>query len=385
MRISAVTIFTQVVLYHINKDTWKGDRFMIYAAADIEWVGLNSKKPVQLGAVLIDENGREISRYYCVIKPPAGSEWRNIEFMGISEKMLEKAVSLTSAVKAFFSFTQNCSEIYVWSRESELLLDSLRNGFCPEFRTEISAVQGSPQCGMASFEKTCQKLDITITKQLHNSMNDCEYLAEMLRRMKLLDKPSVQKTGSPVGESVLKYAYRQENYAPISECEFAAIKGRTVFHYPQCRFIAGRSDNELEGFFDYFHAAMNGLKPCKCCRPTKKHPKPSSTASPSKQTKAEAKWNTDSIIQKCGTLGIKCTVYENIIYIYTGVSEWYFHRNVGKIRIYHENWLRKENQTNWASGFHIQNKTFNDPIDAVFYIYCHDKKMKYANEKMMQE
>lgn len=109
MRILAVTIFTQVVLYHINKDTWKGDRFMIYAAADIEWVGLNSKKPVQLGAVLIDENGREISRYYCVIKPPAGSEWRNIEFMGISEKMLEKAVSLTSAVKAFFSFTQNCN------------------------------------------------------------------------------------------------------------------------------------------------------------------------------------------------------------------------------------------------------------------------------------
>lgn len=43
MRISAVTIFTQVVLYHINKDTWKGDRFMIYAAADIEWVGQGNK------------------------------------------------------------------------------------------------------------------------------------------------------------------------------------------------------------------------------------------------------------------------------------------------------------------------------------------------------
>lgn len=352
---------------------------MIYAAADIEWVGLNRKMPVQIGALLIDENGKELSTYYRVIKPPLGSRWRNIDFMGLSDKMFESAVSLTAAVKSFFGFTQNCSRIYVWGKESEYLLDNLRNSICPEYETEITAVQGSSKNCSVSFKKVCQSLDIPVTKQLHNSMHDCEYLAEILRRLNLWDKSlSVHRQSASVKSDFLKYVKREETRAPVKECAFAAIKGRITFHYPQCRYIYDRNDDELEGFFDYAHAAMQGRKPCKCCRP---RPESSKLSSPSK---SPVKWDTDSIIEQCCRLGLKCTVYEKIIYIYTGVSEWYFYRNVGKIRIYHENWLRSENQSRWASGFHIQDKVFSDPNEAVFYIYCHDKKLRRAKEKMMQ-
>lgn len=341
---------------------------MYYAAADVEWTGY-SKKPVQMGAILLDDEGRELSRFHRVIRPPSGTEWRDIEFMGLSEEELRGAVPIGAAVKDFFKFIGKCSVVYVWGEESKELLYRLRDRFCPGYEVSITVMQGREDVGNSSFKKTCARLGIQISKPLHHSMNDCEYIARILRRLRQADKPSAD---TPKEAPRLKYVKREEIKAAVEDSEFLAVKGRTVFHRPECRFVSGRAADGLTGYYDYLHASMSGLTPCKCCRPQKEKKKPSLS-----QPKPD-KWDTENIRQYCESLELKCVVYDKIIYIYTGAAEWYFMRNKDKIVLHHENWLRKKKYAKWEDGFHVQEKRFTDPKEAIFYIYCHDKKLMNA-------
>lgn len=344
---------------------------MYYAAVDAEWTGKRNKKPVQLGAILLDDEGRELSRLHRVIRPPSGTEWRDIEFMGLSEKELRGAVCITAAVKDLFGFIGKCSQVYVWGEESKELLYSLRDGFCPEYEVNITVLQGREDVGHYSFEKTCARLGIQLDKPLHHSMNDCEYIMKLLGRIRQAKKSADKVTKEPPR---LKYVKRAEIKAAVEDSAFLAVKGRTVFHRPECRFVSGRADNELVGFYDHLHASMSGLAPCKCCRPEKeKHSQPKPKTSET-QPKTD-KWDTENIRQYCESLEMKCKVYDKIIYIYTGAAEWYFMRNKDKIVLHHENWLRKKNYAKWEDCFHVQEKRFTDPKEAIYYIYCHDKKL----------
>ena len=344
---------------------------MYYAAADVEWAGY-SKKPVQLGAILLDDEGRELSRLYRVIRPPSGTEWRDIEFMGISEDELRGAVPIAAAVKEFFKFIGKCRQVYVWGEESKELLYRLKDRFCPGYEVSIIVLQGREDVGNSSFKKTCEKLGIQLGKPLHHSMNDCEYIRKMIGRLR-----QTKKTADKVQNEAprLKYVKREEIKASVEDSAFLAVKGRTVFHRPECRFVAGRAADELTGYYDHLHAKMSGLTPCKCCRPEKEKPKYSQSKpkSPQAQLKPD-KWDTDNIRQYCESLELKCQVYDKIIYIFTGAAEWYFKRNSDKIVLHHENWLRKKNYAKWEDGFHVQEKRFTDPKEAIYYIYCHDKK-----------
>lgn len=346
---------------------------MYYAAVDAEWTGYN-KKPVQLGAILLDDEGRELSRLHRVIRPPSGTEWRDIDFMGLSEEELRGAVSITAAVKELFRFIGKCRQIYVWGEESSKLLYSLRDRFCPEYEVNITVLQGREDVGNSSFKKTCEGLGIQTDKPFHHSMNDCEYITEMLARIRRAKKSSGIIKNEPPR---LKYVKREETNAPAEDSRFLAVKGRTVFHRPECRFVSGRSADSLMGYYDALHAEMSGLIPCKCCRPEKKKPK----CSPAKQKSSSAqpkpdKWDTDNIMEYCESLELDCRVYDKVIYIYTGAAELYFKRNKDKIILHHENWLyKKKRSSKWADDFHIQEKQFTDPKEAIFYIYCHDKKL----------
>lgn len=339
---------------------------MNYAAVDVEWTGY-SKKPVQLGAILLDDEGRELSRLHRVIRPPTGKEWKDIGFMGLSEEELRGAVCITAAVRDFFKFIGKCRQVYVWGEESKQLLYSLRDRFCPEYEVSITVLQGREGIGLSSFKKTCAGLGIQTDKPLHHSMNDCEYITEMLVRLRRAKKSEEKESPR------LKYVKREENHAAPADSAFLALKGRTVFHRPECRFVSGRADNELVGFYDHLHASMSGLTPCKCCRPEKKkHSQPESKTAETQPK--EDKWDTENIMQYCESLQLSCRVYDKIIYIFTGAAEWYFMRNKDKIVLHHENWLYKNNRSKWGYGFHVQEKRFTDPKEAIYYIYCHDKK-----------
>lgn len=348
---------------------------MYYAAADVEWTGY-CKKPVQLGAILLDDEGRELSRLHRVIRPPTGEKWKDIGFMGLSEEELRGAVCITAAVRDFFKFIGKCSVVYVWGEESKVLLYSLRDRFCPEYEVSITVLQGREGIGLSSFKKTCAKLGITVDKPMHHSMNDCEYITEMLVRLRR-EKKAVDSVRKEAPR--LKYVKREETKASIEDSAFLAVNGRTVFHRPDCRFVSGRAVFELTGYYDYFHAKMSGLAPCKCCRPEKEKPKYNSDKpKPSVSQQKPDKWDTENIRQYCESLQLSCRVYDKIIYIFTGAAEWYFMRNKDKIVLHHENWLYKNNCSKWGYGFHVQEKRFTDPKEAIFYIYCHDKKYMRA-------
>lgn len=348
--------------------------FMNYAAVDVEWTGKFYKSSiVQLGGIMFDKNGRELSRFLRVLRPAVGGEWGDIAFMGLSDEELNSAVSFSQGFNGFIWWLRGCGEIFVWSDEARLLLSGRLKAFGAENIVKITALQGeNNRFGFSSFKKVCGEMGIVINKHLHRSMNDCEYLAQILSRLNTEDKPRIKASEEMPR---LRYVKREENNAPFGDSAFFAVKGRAVFHRPECRFVSGRSDDTLTGFYDYLHAQMSGLSPCKCCRPQKEKPKHYlSQPKPSLPLPKPEKWNDEDIIRYCESLELKCRVYEKIIYIYTGAAEWYFKRNKDKIVLHHENRLHKKRNAKWAEEFHIQDKVFTEPRAAIFYIYCHDKR-----------
>ncbi|MBP1545805.1 MAG: hypothetical protein J6A37_04290 [Oscillospiraceae bacterium] len=343
---------------------------MKYAAADIEWTGRGKIMTVQLAAIILDPNGRELSRYHRVIKPPPDTKYGDIGFMGLSEKELSSAVSITAAVSGFCKAVKGCDRVYVWSNDSAVQLGRVLTAFAPDNNINIGVMQGSDSgLGQKSFKKTCAELGIAINKHLHHSMNDCEYLAEIYRRSGNVHKQSVCETNRF-----------------LSELPYFAVKGRAVFHRAGCRFVSKKDPIQLVGFSRCEQADSMGLVPCKCCKPSDekitsdvKKSKPQKKAAPTAADKNI--WDISRITQYCESLNIKCTVYDKIIYLFTGAAEWYFYRNKAEIVLHHENRLRKHNRKNkWQSGFHIQEKRFTKPTDAIYYIYCHDRKFT-ANRK----
>ena len=73
----------------------------------------------------------------------------------------------------------------------------------------------------------------------------------------------------------------------------------------------------------------------------------------------------------CSKLNIDCKVRNKLIYITTSAASWFFFTNRTYIILYHESRRRNHAKAwgNLSKSFHIQDKTFTDPIDAIYYIY----------------
>ncbi|MGN0639264.1 MAG: hypothetical protein ACI4J0_12905 [Huintestinicola sp.] len=147
-----------------------------------------------------------------------------------------------------------------------------------------------------------------------------------------------------------------ENYS------FFAVKNRAVFHRPECRFISGKSPKELMGLFDYDEGRMMGMTPCNCC-------------APQREARSEGRrWDALAIESLCERLGIGCDVGEKAVCITTGAAEWRVYPGSDKIVLHHESWLYKNRKYGKRAGFEIRDKLFAEPLEAVFYVYCHDKR-----------
>lgn len=143
---------------------------------------------------------------------------------------------------------------------------------------------------------------------------------------------------------------------------FYAVKNRAVFHRPGCRFISDKSANELVGLFDYDEGRMMGMTPCNCCAPQRE------------KQRGDCGWDTSAIESLCERLGFGCRAGEKIVSITTGAAEWRFYRSEENIVLHHESWIYKNRGYGKRAGFEIRDKVFSEPLEAVFYIYCHDKR-----------
>ena len=122
--------------------------------------------------------------------------------------------------------------------------------------------------------------------------------------------------------------------------------------------------------FNITHPYIIGCEPCKNCMDEKEQAKRTKIVYYTKRVK----WDYDVLEHYCDSLGIKCNIYSDWVYIYTGLSTWFFRRDVPEITLFHENYIKHNTKKNkWGQDYHKQNKQFYDPLEAVYYIYCHDK------------
>lgn len=145
--------------------------------------------------------------------------------------------------------------------------------------------------------------------------------------------------------------------------KYYAVKGRLVFHRPQCRFISAYDPSRLTEVADYGSGIILGMTPCNCCRP---------------QVSGGAVLDVAAAESFCKKHGMVCSSGGGGIVITTCAALWRIYRSGSKLFLHHEKWTFRAAKYGKRAGFMIRDKEFSDIADALFYAYCHDKRYRNA-------
>lgn len=336
---------------------------MKYAIIDLEWLSKPYKNIVQIGGIMFDNDNKEISRFYKIIRPAVKLRQKEADFMHLTADALNSGISITSAAKQFIFWLNGCRELIVWSEDAQQMLHELLSEYEDMMYHKIIALKCKYkiQLGEASFENTCKRFGIKICNPLHISINDCIYLASVYRILYNIP-PWVDKR-TVIAKSFDAKQYRKS----YSNCTYTALPESSVFHRKSCHYIYEKNNDRKISFFNSEHAVILGYEPCKCCKPD--------TANVIRE-----KWNYDEIEEYCSALKLRCVIYPECIYVTTDISSWFFKSGKDTIVLYHSNFFRRNHykHNKWKEDYHEQQKRFDDPMDAVYYIYCHDKSASKA-------
>lgn len=143
--------------------------------------------------------------------------------------------------------------------------------------------------------------------------------------------------------------------------KYYAVKGRLVFHRPQCRFISAYDPGRLTEVYDYGSGIILGMTPCNCCRP---------------QVSGGAVLDVATAESFCKKHGMMCSSDGGGIVITTCAALWRIYRSGSKLFLHHEKWTFRAAKYGKRAGFMIRDKEFSDIADALFYAYCHDKRYR---------
>lgn len=331
---------------------------MKYAIIDLEWSGKPYENIVQIGGIKFDEKNKEISRFYKVVRPSVQLRQDELDFMHLSADEVNSGISITSAARQLIFWLGGCRELIVWSPDAQQMLYKFLCRYEDPMYHKITVLQYeyARQVGGISFAKVCKKFGIKICTPLHISINDCVYLASVYRI--LYDIPSWVDQKTVITKSSDEKQYRKS----YSSCKFIALSGSGIFHRKNCRYICEKDDSRKIVLFNSNHAITLGYKPCKYCKPEIKIAK-------------REKWDYDEIEDFCNALNLECVIYPKWIQVITGISSWLFKSEGDTIVLHHSNKLRRNysKSNKCKEDYHEQQERFKDPLDAVFYIYCHDK------------
>ena len=143
--------------------------------------------------------------------------------------------------------------------------------------------------------------------------------------------------------------------------KYYAVKGRPVFHRPECRFISGYDKCRLTEVAVYGRGIIMGMTPCNRCRP---------------RADSTSAADISGVEAFCRKHGIVCLPDSGSIVIITCAARWRIYPANGIFVLHHEIWTFRGGKFGKRAGFIVRDKEFDDITEAVFYAYCHDKRYR---------
>ncbi len=157
---------------------------MICAVVDVEWLTNPERDIVQLGGIMIDTDAdfREKDVFYRNIRRIHTPD----NYEDLFELMFKNAatgpeVDMSDAARDFAEWIRSCEVIMVWGEQSKHNLENIFAEHGIEKKEIIDFQEKLIDKERISFKKICRRNGIAITKALHHSMNDCEYLVQVIK------------------------------------------------------------------------------------------------------------------------------------------------------------------------------------------------------------
>ena len=178
---------------------------MSYIVLDLEWnqaVDKEKSEPalpfeiIEIGALKLDEDGREEGRFSCLIRPVVYPElfYRVKEVVGITSRELERdGVSFSDAIEVFWRWCGDDPVFFTWG---DMDLTELQRNIVyfkaanplpfPLFFYDVQklySLQFSDGRERAALDAAAHQLKLPTDQAFHRAVNDADYTAQVLRRL----------------------------------------------------------------------------------------------------------------------------------------------------------------------------------------------------------
>jgi hypothetical protein len=148
---------------------------------------------------------------------------------------------------------------------------------------------------------------------------------------------------------------------------FWSSKGYRTFHLRNCPKLAGLTD--LAGFPRYQDAVSAGYKPCRFCKPSKKHDVAYSIPITNQVRKNET---VDMLCELCKKNDLPWDFNGSIFSLQTAVGKWRIYTNIRPVKLEHINLVYNPGNT---EKYHVQPRLFLSLVDTFEYILRHDQQL----------
>lgn len=162
-----------------------------------------------------------------------------------------------------------------------------------------------------------------------------------------------------------------QNYRNMPDVYFVGDKRQKRFHTFDCaeiRFIA-KADLYPCGP----HPESVGFRRCQWCRP-----KLPEGVAKKERGKTKAEIMRQSLAELADRHGMHVSFVGNNIVVTTIAGEWYFDYNIRPIQLHHKNteqWVDSHGQS--TGYYHRQNVPLATPLQAMAYIYHHERSLEH--------
>jgi len=337
---------------------------------DVEWYDRNetgclvSRDVLQIGAMRINNNGNIIDQYYSIICPenvPSIPD-ETYEFMHLSRAAVINSRTLKTVLKEFqewcglnsYSVILNLNAVNVL--KEAYLKERLNYPFIGSITIQELYTNYYNLNRNVNFSNMCYNLGIEVNKdKLHISNYDATYCMQVYLKIRT---------------SIIESVDRGVRYDMLYAVPNSA---RRMLHKINCGSIAGNLQ-------DYYIISLSDIGEkrftiCKNCimydinslimrnRELNNHTRV-------KPIKPWVFIDIERIRSMCEEEGYKILINGREIFIDSGVSWWRFNPNRKTIKLYHSNDVYDFSP--YGEEYHLQDRSFPDPYQAVQYIIAHD-------------
>ena len=269
----------------------------MFVIADIEWIGgLNNKIiPTQIAAAKVDADWNIIRSFHsCTSIKPFNYSSESVSLNGYSEENFQKAESPDIIINNFCRWLEDDDILCWWVDSSERAFKIITHKYLnrnSQWQHRIISLQIKNELENAGISSpglygTGKILDVNNNLIPHFSTDDVELLIRILKKLNIKSDSFKQRLSEPIEEKkvIRNLSYDMVLSGYISPTEYnrfilnkrkdiAYIRASDsdIFHRADCH-LPIRSRN-LEMYIRFQSCLKKGLKPCKCCCPTKSNEK----------------------------------------------------------------------------------------------------------------